>query len=65
MDYKKYIADIPDFPIPGILFRDITPLMANGEVFKAATDDIIAFAIKVDAEVDLIFQFPARGIAFL
>ena len=35
MDYKKYIADVKDFPIEGILFRDITPLMANGEAFKA------------------------------
>ena len=35
-NYKDYIADVKDFPIEGILFRDITPLMANGEVFKQA-----------------------------
>jgi len=62
MDYKKYIADIPDFPIPGILFRDITPLMANGEVFKAASDDIIEFAKKVDAEV--VVGPESRGFIF-
>jgi adenine phosphoribosyltransferase len=62
MDYKKYIADIPDFPIPGILFRDITPLMANGEVFKAASDDIIEFAKQVNAEV--VVGPESRGFIF-
>ncbi len=46
MDYKKYIADVVDFPKEGILFRDITPLMAEGEVFKSACDEILAFAKK-------------------
>ena len=44
MDYKKYIADVQDFPIEGILFRDITPLMQNGEAFKAACNEIKEFA---------------------
>ena len=34
MNYKDYIESIQDFPIKGILFRDITPLLANGEAFK-------------------------------
>ena len=42
MDYKQYIADVPDFPIKDVLFRDITPLMANGEAFASACDEIIA-----------------------
>ena len=29
-----HIAEYPDFPTPGVLFRDITPLLANGEAFK-------------------------------
>ena len=36
MDLREYIRDIPDFPIPGILFRDITPLLANPPAFAAA-----------------------------
>jgi adenine phosphoribosyltransferase len=36
MDIKSLIRDIPDFPKPGIIFRDITPLMSNGEAFKFA-----------------------------
>ena len=31
MDLKQYISDIPDFPKEDILFRDVTPLMQNGE----------------------------------
>ena len=36
MDLKKYIRDIPDFPEPGILFRDITPLLRNPQAFNYA-----------------------------
>jgi len=36
MDLKPFIRDIPDFPKSGVIFRDITPLMSNGEAFKFA-----------------------------
>ena len=62
MDYKKYIADVVDFPKEGILFRDITPLMAEGEVFKSACDEILAFAKKVGANV--IVGPESRGFIF-
>lgn len=62
MDFKKYIADIPNFPIEGILFRDITPLMANGKVFRAATDQMVQFALEVKA--DLIVGPESRGFIF-
>ena len=51
MNYKDYVASIPDFPSEGILFRDVTPLLADGEVFRAATLEIADFAKKVGAEV--------------
>ena len=36
MDLKKYIKDIPDFPVKGILYRDIQPLLANTDAFTHA-----------------------------
>lgn len=62
MNFKDYIASIPDFPKEGVLFRDITPLMADGEAFKAACDKIIEFAKKVGAEV--IIGPESRGFIF-
>ncbi len=62
MNYKDYIADIPDFPQEGVLFRDITPLMADGEAFHQACDEMIAFARKVGAEV--IVGPESRGFIF-
>ena len=44
MDLKQYIASVQDFPKEGILFRDITPLMAHGEAFKEACLVIENFA---------------------
>jgi adenine phosphoribosyltransferase len=39
---KSHIRDIPDFPQPGILFRDITPLLSNGELFRTTVDAMVA-----------------------
>ena len=39
MDYKAHIREVPDFPKPGILFYDITPLLNNPECFRAIIDD--------------------------
>jgi adenine phosphoribosyltransferase len=38
MDLQQYIRDIPDFPKPGILFKDITPLLAEPPAFQHAID---------------------------
>ncbi|GEK88129.1 adenine phosphoribosyltransferase [Alkalibacterium putridalgicola] len=59
MDFKKYIADVPDFPEKGIIFRDISPLMADGEAYKAATDKIVEYA--KDKGVEMIVGPEARG----
>lgn len=39
-DLTKYIRDVPDFPKPGIMFKDITPLLGNAEAFAATVDHL-------------------------
>ena len=62
MNLKDYIANVPDFPKEGILFRDITPLMANGAAYSFATSQMLDFARKKNAE--LIVGPEARGFIF-
>lgn len=62
MDLTKYIADVPDFPSEGILFRDITPLLQNGEAFKYACDKIAEFAEAQGATI--IVGPESRGFIF-
>ncbi|CAM3293006.1 adenine phosphoribosyltransferase [Lactiplantibacillus plajomi] len=59
LDLKKYVASVPDYPEPGIIFRDISPLMADGEAYREATDQIVKFAR--DKKVDMIVGPEARG----
>lgn len=53
MDYSNYIRAIPDFPKPGIVFKDITLLLQNGSVFSSVISDMcmIAEEFKVDVIV--------------
>lgn len=59
---KDYIATVPGFPKEGILFRDITPLMLDGQAFRQAVCEIVEFAKKTKA--DLIVGPEARGFIF-
>jgi len=58
-DLKRRIRDIPDFPKPGILFRDITPLLADGAAFRQAIDRI--GQRYVDKKIDVVVGVEARG----
>lgn len=59
MDLKKYIADVKDFPEKGIIFRDISPLMTDGEAYRYAINEIVAYA--KDLNVDKVVGPEARG----
>ena len=62
MDLTKYIRDIPDFPKPGILFKDITPLLAHPPAFQYAIDQ---FAERYQSRpIDVIAAAEARGFLF-
>ncbi len=62
LDLKAYIRDIPDFPKPGILFRDITPLLADRRALAAAIEQL-AYPYK-DRAVDVVVAVEARGFIF-
>ena len=59
MNLKDYIAKVENYPEEGIIFRDITPLMANGEAFKEATQQIVNYAKELGA--DVVVGPEARG----
>lgn len=62
MDLKDKIRVIPDFPSPGIRFKDITTLLQDGEAFQAAVNQMIEFAKDKDA--DIIAGPESRGFMF-
>lgn len=62
MDLKKYVADIPEFPEPGVLFRDVTPLLADKEAYKESVRLLAEYA--KDKDVDVVVGPEARGFLF-
>ncbi|MBN8870856.1 MAG: adenine phosphoribosyltransferase [Solirubrobacterales bacterium] len=61
-DYSSLIRPVPDFPEPGILFRDITPLLLDGEACRAVTRDLAALAEPLGAE--FVVAAESRGFIF-
>jgi adenine phosphoribosyltransferase len=62
MNLKDYIAEVPNFPKKGILFRDITPLMSDGKAYQFAAEEFTKFAKQKNATV--IVGPEARGFIF-
>ena len=61
-DLSARIRDIPDFPKPGILFKDITTLLKDGEAFRASIDGLLAKIGQRD--VDCVVGMESRGFIF-
>jgi len=57
----RLIRVIPNFPKPGILFRDVTPLLADGMAFRSVVD---AFANEYRDRVDIVLGIESRGFIF-
>lgn len=55
------IADVPDWPQPGVVFKDITPLLASPGGFSAAITELVSISPR---EVDLVIGMEARGFIF-
>lgn len=58
-DLARLVRDVPDFPSPGIVFRDITPLLRDATAFRTCVDRMAA--PWVDAGVDQVLGIEARG----
>lgn len=58
-ELKQRVRDIPDFPKAGILFRDITPLLADARAFRQAIDSI--GERYLDRKIDVVVGVEARG----
>jgi adenine phosphoribosyltransferase len=61
MDLAKFLRDVPDFPKPGILFKDITPLLASPEAMQ---ETIVRFARLAVGQVDKVAAIESRGFLF-
>lgn len=62
LNLKDYIRNIPDFPKPGIIFRDITTALKKPDVFRQIIDEIY-FNFK-DEDIDYIAAIESRGYLF-
>jgi len=62
MNFSDFIRDIPDFPKPGILFKDITPLLMNPTVFRASVERLAEHYGQM--QIECIAAAEARGFLF-
>ncbi len=59
VDLRSYIRDVPDFPKPGIVFKDIMPLLSDATALHAAVDDLAEWSEP--RKIDLVVGAEARG----
>ncbi|MBX3420250.1 MAG: adenine phosphoribosyltransferase [Pirellulaceae bacterium] len=62
VDLKAFVRDVPDFPKPGILFRDITPLLSQPDAFRWAIDQLVQRYIS--QHIDAVVAVESRGFIF-
>ena len=58
IDLRSRIRDIPDFPKPGIVFKDITPLLADAAAFRSSVDH---FVERYRGKADIVLGIESRG----
>jgi len=61
MELKSLIRDIPDFPQKGILFKDITPVLAHPEGLQIITSELINLTQNAKIEIDYVIGIESRG----
>ncbi len=60
-DLKALIRDVPDFPRPGVLFKDITPLLTNGPAWQQVIDQLVG---RYRNKIDSVLGIESRGFLF-
>ncbi|GAB4370591.1 MAG: adenine phosphoribosyltransferase [Acidobacteriota bacterium] len=61
-DLRRHIADVPDFPKPGILFRDLTPLLREPAAMRRVIEDLSRWAAELEPTV--VVGIESRGFLF-
>jgi adenine phosphoribosyltransferase len=64
MQYKDFIEDVPNWPAEGVLFKDITPLLADPKVFNSVVDDLSIMISELDVEPNSVAGIESRGFIF-
>jgi adenine phosphoribosyltransferase len=64
MDLETFIRDVPDFPKKGIVFKDITTLLQDGDAFRQAMNRMMKKYLDADAKIDKVVGVEARGFVF-
>lgn len=62
IDLRNFVTDIPEHPIPGVTFRDITPMLADPKCFRYALDELVDWARPLAP--DVVAGVDARGFIF-
>jgi adenine phosphoribosyltransferase len=61
-ELSRFIRDVPDYPVPGVNFKDICPLLQNASALKLAVSSIVEIVVAL--EVDVVAAPDARGFIF-
>ncbi len=61
IDLKAHIRTVPDWPVPGVQFRDITPLLQDPQVFRALIDAFVSRYREPSRRPDVVAGIDARG----
>lgn len=64
MDWRSQVINVPDYPKPGVIFKDITPLLANGPAFHAAIEEMAQCCAAHGLRPDVLACPEARGFIF-
>ena len=61
LELARLIREVPDYPQPGVVFRDITPLLASPDGFAASIDALVGLS---PTDIDVVVGIEARGFLF-